>query len=403
VHATRITSRRGGSHGRSTVRAAIAVVVSVPALASAGIAGAHAAEATVHQAAIHQVVQPVDVTVSDQSCRIKGTLPAGAALFDVHLTDQSTATELEVVADDGSGQVSEIEGLGPGETGSFAAGLKRGKYLVTCPGVAHDSSTLTVSGKAPAPLPRREATALDTYVQYLLAQAQELRVQTRALRDTVVQGNVEGARVAYEAARVPYGRIAPVATVIGSFANRIDGRIDGRPGDVAADALLGFHRIEQGLWQAGTTDGLTPYTDRLLADVDQLYAVIPDVRLRAADAMRGTAATLKQAGAAVADGSGEPSSHLDLVDVAALVEGARASALMVAPLLGGDDAKPVVAARRALDAADAALVVHVDGASYQPWTALSSGDRRLLGDALDHAAVAFTKARQALGSAAARG
>ena len=48
----------------------------------------------------------------------------------------------------------------------------------------------------------------------------------------------------------------------------LDPEIDARVNDVAAGAQwTGFHRIEKALWQDGTTKGMTPYADKLVADV----------------------------------------------------------------------------------------------------------------------------------------
>ena len=63
-------------------------------------------------------------------------------------------------------------------------------------------------------------------------------------------------RTASATTRAHYEAIEPVAEAFGNLDPAIDARIN----DVASPAKwTGFHRIEQILWQKGTTAGAAPY------------------------------------------------------------------------------------------------------------------------------------------------
>ena len=72
-----------------------------------------------------------------------------------------------------------------------------------------------------------------------------------------------------------YERAEPIAEVFGD----LDPKIDAREGDVKASEWGGYHRIEQGLFEKGTTKGYEEYADQLMKDVHLLRAKVETVEV----------------------------------------------------------------------------------------------------------------------------
>jgi iron uptake system component EfeO len=329
------------------------VVGALLAAASAGAAMVEAASgaAAATAGAEQDGFRLVKVRITKADCELPERLPAGPVLLEVSIAPGVDGDELELIDRGGQGQVTELEGIAAGATGDFAMVLVPGKYQVLCPGAKRGKTSLRVTGRVPAPPTGPAVDAADRYTQYLLAQAQALRVDARALKDAVNAGDMELARGVYESAREAYGQVAPSAAAYGSLAQRLDGP----QGSLPKAKWTGFRRIEQGLWVDGSVAGLAPVVDQLVNDVDQLYGVIGVLPPTPAQALTRVTQQLKAASVALGDNVKPSPSQLGLVDAGAVVAGAHGGYDAVAPLIGSADVAVADAASAAFTAADDAL------------------------------------------------
>jgi len=313
--------------------------------------------------------------------------PAGPIDFEVENAGTSKVTELEVM--DGETILGEVENLSDGLSGSFALTLEEGEYTLYCPGGDTEKGTLAVTGKLQAANSPEVEDAIAQYRRYLEENTTELVAETEPFVAAVVAGNAAKARALYPAARIPYERIEPVAESFGG----LDPRIDARANDVPASEFGGFHRIEKALWSGstaglhpvviGTTKGMTPVAEQLLADIEELQEKVKTVNLQAVQIANGANELLGEVSASKITGEEERYSHIDLVDFKANVEGAESAFEAVEPLLSKNDPKLAKEIEASFDDVYASLEPYERGDGFVSYTALTKADTRKLAQEID--------------------
>ncbi|GAB3195741.1 peptidase M75 family protein [Geodermatophilus arenarius] len=280
-----------------------------------------------------EAADTVAVAATDDACDVASSeLPAGTHSFAV-TNSGDQVTEFYVYAE-GDRVMGEVENIAPGLTRELLVELPAGSYETACkPGMVGDGirGDLTVTGEARS-LSEDEtlAQASADYQRYVQSQTGALLEQTTAFVDAVEAGDVEGAKALYPVARTYWERIEPVAEVFGD----LDPLIDGREGDQAeGEDFTGFHRIEQALWVGGTTEGMTPYADQLLANVQEVVELADDTTLEPLQLANGAKALLDEIATGKITGEEDRYSHTDLWDFAANLEGSEAAVQALRPYL----------------------------------------------------------------------
>ena len=318
----------------------------------------------------------VDVKLTDAGCEpAKLELAAGPATFQVTNDGADAVSEFEIL--DGDHIVGEVENVAPGLSGHFSLTLKPGTYTMYCPGGKTERGPLVVTGAA-AQASAAAAAAVARYRRYVELQAAALVTKTRLLVSTLDAGDIEGAKRAYAAARVPYEAIEPVAE---SFGN-LDAAIDARAGDVPPATWTGFHPIERALWVRGAT-GSGSLRKKLMADVLELRRRVGTIELEPAQVANGSVELLGEVSKSKITGEEERYSHLDLVDFEANVDGARAAFESVSDLVAATRPGLVEQIDARFGDVEAALEPYRQGDSFVPYTALTKADTRALSWSID--------------------
>ena len=291
--------------------------------------------------------------------------------------DSSSVTELEVL--DGETILGEKENLTEGLNGSFSLTLEEGEYTIRCNGGSEEDGTLTVTGKLMSSDSPEIEKAIADYRSYLEENTTELTAATKPFVAAVVAGNVAQAKTLYAAARIPYERIEPVAESFGD----LDPRIDARANDIKKSEFGGFHRIEQALWEEGSTRGMAPVAEQLLADVEELEAKVKKVNLQAVQIANGANELLGEVSASKITGEEERYSHIDLVDFKANVEGSQVAFESVEPLLSKSDPELAKEIEADFDKVYATLKPYERGDGFVSYTELTKTDTRKLAQSID--------------------
>lgn len=286
---------------------------------------------------------PVVVTASDQACALDRTvLPAGRHVFAITNTG-SQVTEVYLY---GAGDriVAEKENIGPGLSYELTAEVPEGDYVVSCrPGMAGDgirtAITVTGTGAVAGPAERAAVALYRTYVQQ---QADALVPLVRDFADAVLAGDVATAQALYAPSRAPWEAVEPVAEAFGD----LDPKIDLREADLApGQTWTGWHRIEKALWVDGSTAGMGPVAEQLVADVTDLQGRVATADLTVASIGNGAKELLDEVATGKITGEEEAFSHTDLDDIDANVAGAAMALQVLRPLV-----------------TDTALLTELDGA-----------------------------------------
>src|SRR6185436_9877478 len=179
----------------------------------------------------------------------------------------------------------------------------------------------------------------------------------------------------------------------------LDPRIDARENDVPASEFEGFHRIEKALWVAGTTAGMAPVAEQLLADVEELRRKVRTVELQAVQIANGANELLGEVSASKITGEEERYSHVDLVDFEANVEGSEAAFEAVKPLLDEDDADLAGEIESDFKAVFNSLQPYRTDDGFVPYTELTQADTKKLAVGIDTLAEKLSLVPAAIASA----
>lgn len=327
--------------------------------------------------------QVLNITLTNKGCPSpKAEIPAGPTKFQIKNDGGTKVTEVELMQ--GDRILGEKENLAASFSGSFTLNLKAGDYELYCPGADTDRSPLKVTGAA-APSTGSEAEqaalakAITAYKSYVQDEAAALVTNTKALQAAIDAGDVARAKQLYEAPRLNYERIEPVAESFGD----LDPRIDGRAEDFDSPTdFQGFHRIEMALWQDNTTDGMSTVAATLVADTESLQKLVATFDIDAAQIANGATELMNEVANSKVSGEEERYSHLDILDMAGNIQGAQKAFDLLQPAL--EMTNKTLASTVAARFADMnnAMAPYEKGASYVLYNTLTQDQIRALARAV---------------------
>jgi FTR1 family protein len=323
----------------------------------------------------------VKVQLTDAGCSpAQLKLSAGPTTFSVSNAGTAKVSEFEVLQ--GDRILGEKENLAPGLSGTFTLNLKPGRYAISCPGgTSAATGSLVVGGTASAAAgsPQLDA-ATASYRNYVESQAEKLVDRTRAFVAAVKAGEVAKAKSLYAGARAPYETIEPVAESFGG----LDPAIDARVNDVAmGERWTGFHRIEKALWADGTTKGMGPIADELLADVQKLEDKVEGLSYQPEEMSNGANGLLDEVSASKITGEEDRYSHTDLSDFEANVDGSQTTFGLLAPALRERDKALAARISQRFDAVSSALDSLKRDGGFPSYDTVGTAQRRQLSQLVD--------------------
>ncbi|ASI35497.1 EfeM/EfeO family lipoprotein (plasmid) [Exiguobacterium sp. N4-1P] len=225
------------------------------------------------------------------------------------------------------------------------------------------------------------------YRDYAINELDAFTNKTEAFTTAVKEGDLEKAKALYAPARMHYERAEPIAEVFGD----LDPKIDARAGDVKESEWGGYHRIEQGLFEKGTTKGYEQYAEQLMQDVHLLRAKVETVDVTPELLVTGATDLLNEVSTSKVTGEEDRYSHTDLYDFAANVQGAEKIYQLLNPsLMKQDDALSKEIAARFEDV-NALLEAKKTEKGYVLYTDLSKTDVKQLSQAINELAEPLSK------------
>ena len=323
----------------------------------------------------------VKVQLTDAGCSpAQLKLNAGPTTFSVSNAGTAKVSEFEVL--DGERILGEKENLAPGLSGNFTLNLKPGRYAISCPGgTSSATGALVVGGSATAGAtsPQLEAATV-SYRSYVESQVETLVKRTRAFAAAVKAGDVAKAKSLFAAARAPYETIEPVAESFGG----LDPAIDARANDVAKGGeWTGFHRLEKALWADGSTKGMGPVADKLVADVQRLEDKVEGLTYEPEQLANGANGLLDEVSASKITGEEDRYSHTDLSDFEANVDGSQTTFGLLAPALRSRDTALAERISQRFDAVGSALDSLKRDGGFPSYDTVGTAQRRQLSQLVD--------------------
>lgn len=342
-----------------------------------------------------------EVSVGTKTCDPADfTLPAGRTTF--RITNASDRPiEWEIL--DGVMVVAERENIAPGFKSDLTVKLVPGNFEITCGLLSNPRGRLVVEPSAEseaeriAPPQTAFIGPLSEYKVYLVTQSRRLTTAAEALDRAVQAGDLDAAKQAWLDARLPYRRMEVVTGRIADLENAIDPLPDYLERREDDPAFTGFHRLEMGLWRDGSTEGLAPVSERLLADVTALQDRLRGMKLAPAD----LAATASQHADRMAAGQiplGEDRwAQSDLAGLDAGLEGLEKQVRLLDPLFRG--ASPDLGARvdAAFADAHAALDATKDQGGWPGYDTVDDPARTALAQPFQHLSAVLAEINAAIG------
>jgi iron uptake system component EfeO len=235
------------------------------------------------------------------------------------------------------------------------------------------------------------------YKIYITEQLDKLVADTTAFTAAVKAGEVDKAKALFAPTRLSYEAIEPIAELFSDLDAAIDARADDFEKAEADPAFTGFHRIEYGLWEKNSTEGLGEVADKLLADVTALDARIADLPLPPEKVVGGAAVLMEEVAATKISGEEDRYSHTDLWDFRGNFDGARKIVDLLRPLIADKEADFLKMVDANFEKVDAILGKYRDGEGYVTYDKLTEDDRKVLSVAVNTLAEDLSTLRGKLG------
>jgi iron uptake system component EfeO len=220
---------------------------------------------------------------------------------------------------------------------------------------------------------------------------------TAAFTAAVKAGDLKKAQELYAPTRVNYETIEPIAELFNDLDGSIDSRADDHEKKEADDGFTGFHRIEYGLFEKKSTEGLAPLADKLNKDVAELQGRIKTLTIPPEKMVGGAAALIEEVGKTKITGEEDRYSHTDLYDFQANVDGAKKIVDLLHPLTAKADAKLSADVDKNFAAVDKILAKYKVGPGWQSYDKVTEEDRTALKGPVTALAEDLSKLRGVLG------
>lgn len=235
------------------------------------------------------------------------------------------------------------------------------------------------------------------YKIYVTESVQKLVTETRAFTEAVKAGNLEKAKALFAPTRTHYEAIEPIAELFSDLDASIDSRADDHEQAEKDPGFTGFHRIEYGLFEQKSTEGLTPYADKLMADVLELQKRIASLTFPPDKVVGGAAVLMEEVAATKISGEEDRYSHTDLWDFEANFAGSKKIFDLFRPLIEKDDKAFVSKVEANFAKVDKTLDKYKTKDGFETYDKLTEADRKVLAGAVNTLAEDLATLRGKLG------
>lgn len=369
---------------------------------SSGSSGTTASTSSAARSAASAVTVTMQSGNPGDDCSASPTaVKAGPVTFTVTNESATGIIEFELLQDQRI--LGEKENLAPGLAAvTFTVSLDGGTYQLYCPGATTELIDLTVTGKKAPAATGSTATLLAEgatgYASYVSARMADLLDGAKKLQNAIDDGDLAQAKSQYAGTRQFYEKIE---SDVGGFispgssptenAGNLDYLIDMRASNLdPAVGWQGFHAIERDLWQAGAiTDNTRKLAAELVHNVTTLNQLSRTLTFTPADLANGAAGLLEEVQSNKITGEEEQFSHLDLVDLASNVEGARQAFAHLEPGLKKLDPALTATIERQFTNVDSVLAGYRDASALGGYVTYDQTTRDKAATTLSHAVQAL--------------
>ncbi|TPE50231.1 iron uptake system protein EfeO [Amaricoccus solimangrovi] len=233
------------------------------------------------------------------------------------------------------------------------------------------------------------------YKIFVSEEVDALVSDTTTFVEAIKSGDVEQAKALFAPTRMHYEAVEPIAELFSDLDVSIDSRADDYEQAEADPAFPGFHRVEYGLWEKNSTEGLGPVADKLLADVTELQGRIESLTFPPEVVVGGAGVLMEEVAATKISGEEDRYSHTDLWDIRGNVDGSQKIVELVEPLV--NDPAFLEQVNGNFATVDTILAKYEEGDGYVTYDHLTESDRVTLSAAVNTLAEDLSTLRGKLG------
>ena len=371
-----------------------AVAGSVIVMIAAGGLFYYASQLAAAKRKVHS--NEITVTIHPHSCEPNElTVPAGFNSFRI-VNASERAVEWEIL--DGVLVIEERENIAPGLSQVINATLNPGDYAITCGLLSNPRGKLHVTPTAESEAKAKARPSMVAFIGplsefrvYLSSQSNALIKAVEALSQAISSGDLAQAQALYVPAREAYQRLAPAAQRLGELDNTLNARADYFEKREQDPGFSGFHRLEYGLFDQRSTQGLAPVAEQLQANAALLKQQLMAQSLPPEQLVSIVSRTLhNMADTRATSGEEERYSHIDINGFAANLQATRKVVELLRPLLAKNNADILLNIDNASAALEAEFNALKSPNGYRPYDTVTSTQRqhistqaKALADALD--------------------
>jgi len=284
--------------------------------------------------------------------------------------------------------LEERENIAPGLSQVINANLQPGDYAITCGLLSNPRGTLHVTPTAASEAAAKARPSMTAFIGplsefrvYLSSQGNALIKAVDALEQAIAAGDLTQAQALYAPARAAYQRLAPAAQRLAELDNAINARADYYEKREQDPGFGGFHRIEYGLFQQRSVEGLVPVVQHLQADVANLKQQLLAQSLPPEQLVSIVVRSLRSmADTRASSGEEERYSHVDLDGFAANLQAAQKVIDLMRPLLVKSSGDLLVKIDDAAVALDAEFNGLRNANGYVTYDTVSAAQRQQISD-----------------------
>ncbi len=348
--------------------------------------------------ALAEAPATINLTITDKGCEpMELTVPPQKIAFKIK-NSSKRGVEWEILKD--NMVVEERENIIPGFSATLTTTLRPTDYEMTCGLLSNPKGKLLVkvaTKDEKEPQTGNLDAIIKTYKGYVAQETAEMVARTKVLVDAVEAGKLEAAQKAYAPAHMYYERIEPVAEVFSDLDKSMDARADDYEKKEADPTFSGFHRIEYGLFEKKSTDGLNDYADHLMKDVNDLEGRVGRLEITPKVMVGGAAELIEDVASKKISGEEDRYSRTDLVDFRANVDGAQKIVALLKDDLGMRDPDLLKRVETNFGKVDNGLAKYRLADGFESYDKLKNDDKKALKGPITALAEDLSKLRGTLG------
>jgi hypothetical protein len=255
----------------------------------------------------------------------------GSALAPSHSDGQSGGG----VASEGPAHVDNpLAGRITKVVGANASAAHYGEEVAALENFEENLAGEKISDLSPIP-PARFKQPVKEYKAYAHVWIGRTIAGAKALEATLAGGSRADAQRAWEKAWGDYMHLGADYGLFGDLEEELDGTGGGPQASAEDPDFVGFRRLEWGLWTGRPLGSLTPYTHRLIHDLNRLRAAVPGVEIDALNYATRGHEIIEDAQRDLMSGMDVPWSHQGVLGTAAALASVEEVFHTLKPLLSG--------------------------------------------------------------------